>query len=296
MFSPATREKSLLRMAIMGPSGTGKSYSAMKIMSYLVDGQFAVIDTERDSARKYAPLPGESAEPEKGTFDFLHAGITNYAPENYIKLIKAAAEARIPGIVIDSLSHAWAGKGGILDLKDQLDKVSKNSYTNWREMTPKHNELIESILDYPGHVIVTIRTKMEYAQTKDDNGRNKVEKLGMGGIQRDDVEYEFDVVMMMTQANAAEVTKTRYSVLAGQLIPKPGQELAETLKYWLGQGGEAPMSRAEFVAKCWTEFGLEELKVGPELARLKLNGIQGFDKYNKIYEAMLKQLPKAANE
>lgn len=286
-FAPATREKSLLRMALMGPSGNGKSYTALKLMTYLLDPDqvFAVIDTERDSARKYAPLPGEKADPESGTFNFLHSGITNYSPENYIALIKEAEKAKIPGLVIDSLSHAWFAKGGILDQKDTLDQNSKNSYTNWRSLTPKHNDLVEAILDYPGHVIVTLRTKMEYAQTKDENGKGKVEKLGLGAIQRDDVEYEFDVVMMMTSSNAAEVTKTRYSIIANQTIQKPGQELAETLRYWLGQGGEAALTKSKFEEECLTKFDLMPAQIGPMLAQLKIKA-QGYNRYNLMLEAL----------
>lgn len=286
-FAPATREKSNLRLALMGVPGAGKTYTAMNIMQHLVGPGFAVIDTEHDSARKYAPLPGEKADPEKGTFDFVHAGITNYDPANYIALIKEAAAAKIPGLVIDSLTHAWNGIGGILDKKDQLDRVSKNSYTNWRDLTPVHNKLIESILEFPGHVIVTFRAKMEYTQYKDDNGKNKVEKLGLGAVQRDDVEYEFDVVMLMDQFNTAQVTKTRYAFLNGQTIQKPGKALADDLLYWLGQGAERPMTREELVQKA-AEFDMDEAALGAFLAKNKLTTLQGFNRYTVMYEALVK--------
>lgn len=286
-FAPATREKSYLRMAVLGVPGAGKTYSSMKVMQYLVGPGFAVIDTEHDSARKYAPLPGEKADPEKGTFDFIHAGLTNYDPQNFINLIKEAAAAGIPGLVIDSLSHAWSGIGGILDKKDQLDRTSKNSYTNWRELTPVHNKLIEAILEYPGHVIVCFRAKMEYAQEKDDNGRSKVVKLGLGAIQRDDVEYEFDVVALMDQSNAAQITKTRYSFLSGRTINKPGKELADDLLYWLGQGGERPMTREELLLKANEAYSMNEADVGAFLAKNRLTALQGFNRYTTMWEKLV---------
>ena len=286
-FAPATREKSYLRMALIGTPGSGKTYTALKVMQNLVGPGFAVIDTEHGSARKYAPLPGEAADPEKGTFDFVHADLSNYDPANYIALIKEAAAAKIPGIVIDSLTHAWSGIGGILDKKDQLDRTSKNSYTNWRDLTPIHNKLIEAILEFPGHVIVCFRAKMEYAQEKDENGRSKVVKLGLGAIQRDDVEYEFDVVMLMDQNNSAQVVKTRYSFLSGKTISKPGKEVAADLAYWLGQGGDPPMTREELVLKA-AELGLSEADLGVFLAKNKLTNLQGFNRYTVMYEALVK--------
>ena len=234
-FAPATKKKSRLRLAILGPSGSGKTYSALAIGKHLaatLKSPLAVIDTERGSASKYA---GDVA-------DFSVLELTSFSPGNYIKAIRLAQANGFKVIIVDSLSHAWFGADGILD---QKDKKGDTSFGAWRTLTPQHNDLVEAILAFDGHIICTMRSKMEYVQEKDAKGKTTVRKVGLAPVQREGMEYEFDVIGEMDVDNCMHVTKTRCSALADASIRKPGADVATILLDWLDQGvDEAPRPAA----------------------------------------------------
>ena len=227
MFEKATKTQSRLRLALCGPAGSGKTYTALTVGSAL--GRVAVLDTERGSASKYADRFG---------FDVVE--LDNYHPDDYRKVIKAAEAAGYDVLVIDSLSHAWSGKGGALDLKDKATARSRsgNSYTAWREVTPLHNALVDAILGADLHVIATMRSKTEYILEDNGKGGKTPRKLGMAPVQRDGMEYEFDVVGDLDWSHNLVVSKTRCADLSGAVIKQPEQteEFAKLLADWVGSG------------------------------------------------------------
>ena len=99
-------------------------------------------------------------------------------------------------IIVDSLSHAWNGKGGVLEIVDEVlaRKKTSNSMVGWKEATPIHQNLIENIVSSGIHIIATMRSKQEYVIEKDSKGKTQINKKGLAPIQRDGMEYEFDVV------------------------------------------------------------------------------------------------------
>jgi hypothetical protein len=224
LFKKAVKEAAKLRLALAGPSGSGKTYTALAIAAALNAGSVAVVDTESGSASKYADL-----------FDFDVAEMTNFHPQNYIKAIGEAVAAGYGVIILDSLSHAWVGTGGLLDIVDNIAKKSqsKNSYTAWKDGTPIQNALIDAILQSPIHIIATMRSKTDYVMEADSRGKMAPRKVGMAAIQRDGMEYEFDVLMQMTLDNDAIVEKTRCPELSGKVFSKPGEDLAGILAKWL---------------------------------------------------------------
>jgi hypothetical protein len=232
-FRRATKEQSRLRLALAGPAGSGKTYTALLLASALADGDgVALIDTERGSASKYA-----DAFPP---FDVLE--LASFHPERYIEAIGDAEAAGYRVLVIDSLSHAWMGKDGALELVDKAGKRSPsgNNFAAWREVTPLHNALVDAMLGANLHIIVTLRSKTEYVIEKDDKGRTSIRKMGLAPVQRDGLEYEFDVYADLDQSHTLIVGKTRCMALADAVITRPGKELAATLRDWLGSGVPAP--------------------------------------------------------
>lgn len=228
MFAKATKKKARLRLAIAGASGSGKTFTALTVGKH-IGNRMAVIDTERGSASKYV----------RDVADFDTCELEHFAVQRYLQAIKNAAESGYDVLVIDSLSHAWAGKGGILEEADKRG----GKFGAWRDLTPLQQSLMDAILSYPGHVIATMRSKMAYEVTTDESkGRKetKVEKIGLAHVQRDDVSYEFDVMLDMDEKNNARVTKTRCPALTGQVLSKPGKDLADTLLAWLSDGEAAP--------------------------------------------------------
>lgn len=227
-FTKATKSRAKLRLALIGPSGCGKTYTALTLAT-AIGGPVAVIDTEHGSASKYADLFG---------FDVLEPD--SFAPAVYVRAIQEAEAAGYNVLVIDSLSHAWMGKDGALEQVDRAAKRSPsgNSYVAWRDVTPQHNALVEAMIACRMHLIVTMRAKMEYEQVKDDKGKTTIRKVGLAPIQRDGLEYEFDVVGDMTQDNTLMVSKTRCPVLNGAIIERPDANLAKVLLKWLDDGAE----------------------------------------------------------
>lgn len=223
-FKPATKTASRLRLALAGPAGSGKTYSSLAIACALSQ-RVAVLDTERGSASKYSDL-----------FEFSTLELESFHPDRYIEAIEAAADAGFEALVIDSLSHAWMGKDGALELVDRAAKRSQsaNSFGAWREVTPLHNALVDAMIGSRLHLIVTLRSKTEYVQEKDEKGRTVIRKMGMAPVQRDGLEYEFDVYGDLDQDNSLIIGKTRCPALAGQIIRKPGAQIAATLQEWLG--------------------------------------------------------------
>jgi hypothetical protein len=225
-FKKATKTQARLRLALIGPSGSGKTYTALTLAQHLGE-RVAVIDTERGSASKYADL-----------FAFDALELDTFSPLTYVDAIKAAEAAGYDVLVIDSLSHAWMGKEGALEQVDRVAARSKsnNSYTAWRDVTPMHTALIDAMLQTRCHLIVTMRAKTEYVLEANSKGKMEPRKVGMAPIQRDGMEYEFDVVGDMDFDNTLIVTKSRCSALTGAVIGKPGKELADALKAWLTDG------------------------------------------------------------
>jgi len=152
-FKKAKKTENRLRIAISGAAGSGKTFSALQIAKG-IGGKIAVIDTERGSASLYS---------DRFDFDVLDME-PPYSPEKYVAAIELAEKNGYNVIIIDSLTHSWAGIGGILDLHDAIQKSSKsgNGYTAWREVTPLQNKLIDTITSSKIHIIGTMRSKMEY--------------------------------------------------------------------------------------------------------------------------------------
>lgn len=225
-FKVATKDKSRARIALIGPSGSGKTFSALRIARGLVgpNGRIGLIDTENRTASKYADK-----------FHFEVDELDHFAPADYVEKIQDANLEGIDVLIIDSLSHAWMGKGGALEQVDQAASRSKtgNSFGAWREVTPQHNALVEAIIRSPLHIIVTMRAKTDYVQEKDKDGRTVIRKVGLAPIQREGLEYEFDVVGDMDLDNTLVITKTRCSDLNRAVIKEPGEAMGQQLADWL---------------------------------------------------------------
>lgn len=228
-FTKATRQKARLRLALTGPSGSGKTWGAL-LLAQGLGGKIAVIDTERESASLYSHLTD---------FDTLNLGAP-FTPERYIEAIKTAEEAGYDTLIIDSITHEWSGVGGCLEEVDRIAraKYKGNSWSAWNDVTPRHRALLDAILHSPMHVIVTLRSKTETAQTE-ENGRKKVVKLGMKAEQRDGFEYEMTVVLdLIHDGNFATATKDRTGLFSNASPAPITADTGAQLKQWLEAGAE----------------------------------------------------------
>ncbi|MFE0036790.1 AAA family ATPase [Streptomyces sp. NPDC059015] len=228
-FAPATRETAKARIALQGPGGSGKTKTALRMAEGLAQGGLiGVVDTERGSALKYAPVPGR---PDIEAHKFAHLPMAFCSPENLIAAVRAAEEARVAVLIIDSWSHFWAGKGGLLArVEEEGKKINGGKFSAWAPVNEMEQDMLDALLGFPGHVIVTMRTKNDY-----ELANGKVKKLGVKTVQREGAEYEVDVVIDMIEGTGT-VTKTRYTPLNGASVHHPGPEFAEAILEQLGQG------------------------------------------------------------
>lgn len=241
----ATKSAGRARIALEGPGGSGKTYTALELaheLAKLTGGRVLVIDTERGSAAKYA---GE--EYFGGTFDFDVLELAeDQGPLAYVAALRLAADEGYAAVVVDSLSHAWVGRGGALEQVDQIasNSPSKNSFYAWRSVTPQHNLLVDTMLSSPFHLIATLRVKTEYVEVQ-EGSKKFYQRVGLASIQRDGLEYEFDVIGDVDLQHEIRISKTRCRALTdAHIAPKSGQGrdyawLAARVCEWLTDGKPA---------------------------------------------------------
>lgn len=234
-FTPATRHEAKARVALIGPTGAGKTWTALQWAEILAGpaGTIGVIDTENGSASLYSD-----------TYQFQTAPW--YPPYDPAKLAAAvnAAAKQFDVLIVDSLTHFWQGDGGVLDIVEQEGaKVGArgNNFAGWKKGTPLWRGILDALIFAPCHVVVTMRSKMDYVQQQGNDGRMRVEKMGMAPVARNDVEYEFTVVGELDQAHRLTITKSRCSALADQVAPAhQAEKLAAALVEWLGTASPDP--------------------------------------------------------
>jgi len=240
-FAPCINTGFYLRLGLLGPSGSGKTYTALKVATELGFEHVGIIDTENRSARRYAKSFARR---------FSTLELPSFSPQSYVEALHIAADCGLQVLVVDSLSHAWMGKGGVLDMVDQSAKrqargAGGSSFNGWREVTPEHNRLVEALVRAPLHLIVTMRVKTEYVVETDQRGKSVPRKVGLAPVQRDGLEYEFDVIGDLSLDHELLITKTRCSALKDAVISHPGAELAQTLRGWLDGAEPAPAAAPE---------------------------------------------------
>lgn len=229
----AQRRALSAKVALVGPAGSGKTYSALLLAQGLAgeDGTIAVIDTEHGRSELYADL-----------CDFSVITLEDYSPVTYAEAIDFAVEQGFSVIIIDSLSHAWDGAGGALELVDAARNRNKNNkFAGWKDVTPLHRRMMDKIVKCPVHLVATMRSKTKYEVQMTDSGKTKPVRIGQAPVQREGSEYEFDLFCQLDQDHVMDVQKTRLVGLNldnKQIMATP--ELGRDIQAWLGEGVEDP--------------------------------------------------------
>jgi AAA domain len=240
MFSirQAERRQAKLRLALTGTSGSGKSLGAINLAAGM-GKKFVVIDTEHRSADLYADV---------AKFDVLTLD-KPFTPEKYIQAINYCESQGYEIIIVDSLSHAWSGEGGALDMHDAATQASpsKNSYMAWKEITPWQNKLVNTIIQSTAHIIVTMRVKTHY-DVVDVGGKKRPIKIGLSPIQKDGLEYEFTCVLSMDKDSYLYTSsKDRTSIFEGK-HEKLSQDSGKRIMEWLESGKSIEESQKEEIS------------------------------------------------
>lgn len=230
----AERKKAKLRLGISAPTGAGKTYSSLLIASG-IGPKVGLIDTENGSGDLYADSPAIKKALPNG-YDIINLSAP-FDPQKYVDAIQAFEDAHYDVIIVDSLSHAWAGSGGSLDKQGKEADKTGNSYTAWRKITPAHNALVDKLLQSPAHIIADMRAKTEYVQEKNEQGKTVVRKVGMAPVMRDGIEYEFTVFGELDQQHNFQASKDRTGLFGDQIFV-PSKKTGEMLLEWLNSGKE----------------------------------------------------------
>ena len=250
----AKRSQAFLKMGIASPSGGGKTLGALLVAYGLMKKKYpnlsdeelwskiAIIDTENGSGELYVGLD----------LGYLVIGEYNavtinppFTVDKYLMGMKLCEDNAMEVCIIDSSTHLWSAEGGLLEQQNVAAKRSGNSYTAWRDITPLHNQFVNTMLQCNMHVIATMRSKQEYVQEKNQAGKTIVKKLGLEPEQRKGMEYEFTVFFDVDQDHMAYGSKDRTSLFDNQYF-KISPETGETLMGWLLG---ADTSKREVIAK-----------------------------------------------
>lgn len=245
----AARKRAKIRVCLQGASGSGKTYSSLLLAHGLCNdwSKIAVIDTENHSSELYSHL---------GAYYTLSISAP-FSPEKYIEAISICEAANIEVIIIDSSTHLWDGPGGILDVHSSM---SGNSFTNWGKLTPRYNAFIQAMLNSTSHIIATVRSKQEYVLSE-KNGRQVPEKVGMKGVQRDGIDYEFTLVFEIDCKQQASATKDRTSLFINKPPVKLSQKEGKILSDWCNTDKEVFLSIDYFEEQINAAKSIDELTV-----------------------------------
>ncbi|HRQ17733.1 MAG TPA: AAA family ATPase [Agriterribacter sp.] len=277
----ATRTKAKIRLGLSAVSGGGKTYSAILIAKGLCGGlsKVAIIDTENGSADLYSHLGEYNVLPLTAPF----------TPEKYIEAIKTCEKAGMEVIIIDSITHEWEGKGGCLEIVETLTQASssKNSYTMWAKVTPRHQAFIDAILQSTAHMITTVRRKQDYEMSKDHNGKTKVEKAGLKEVTRESYEYELTVNLQLDTAHQATASKDRTGLFMGKPEFIPSEDTGRMIADWCEIGIDPEEETKAGVAKLANCNDVDDLKALKETLPAYVLSSEDFKiaatkKYNEV--------------
>jgi len=304
----AKREKIYCKIALMAPSGGGKTYSALRLATGMAR------EIEQETGKKAKILLGNT-EQKRGYYyanEFKYDIVDIEAPHNpekYVDFINFAVEKGYDILIIDSSSHEWEGRGGCLELHQQAG----GQYQNWKNITPRHNKFIEAIADSPLHIIATMRGKDQYEMTKDNNGKTSVQKLGVGAKQRDGFEYEFTCTFLIDQKTSmAEAQKDNTHIFENEVATLLSEDYGERIIKWANSGeGYTPPVRGrdeseggtqstyqddlatvkkEIVALCTDLGGTKNEELMAELKKFTASGnpnaLRDFDKAKDCLEKL----------
>ena len=232
------RQQLRARIAMTGPSGAGKTLSGLMIARGLAGqrGIVACINTEPEGPQTYAGRPDVPTEEQTRVIEFSPP----YRPKVLLDAINhAVTELKATVILVDSLSHFWNGKGGALEMVDDKKRTARNEFTAWGDVSKEQDDMIEALVRVPCHLIVCMRSKMEYVLETNDKGKQVPKKVGLGPIQRDGVEYEFMVVFDCDRlTHHAKASKDRTGLFSELdpflIVPQVGSDLNR----WLESGEE----------------------------------------------------------
>jgi len=252
----AQREKEKAIVGFIGPSGSGKTAGALLVAYGMmreaypdasdkeVWSKIGVVDTEHRRAKLYANLQFDDVR----IGSFKHIDFTPpYTTERYQMALEAIKEAGAEVVIIDSLSHNWAGEGGIVEKHGEMQG---NSFQNWGKLAPETTKLIKTLTQNDVHILATLRTKTEYVVEPNSEGKMAPRKVGTKPVQKDEMEYEFMLNFNIGIDHLAETSKDNTRMFEGSsfiLNPEVGRKLYQWLELGIDVKAEEEAERIRLI-------------------------------------------------
>jgi hypothetical protein len=236
-FEAAAKEARPVRAVLDGPPGSGRTLAALRMAAALGEN-IAVIDTERGRSRQYADQ-----------IPFRVTELASFHPNNLSLALYAASEHDV--VVIDCWSAFWSGPAGHLE---QVDLAAQRGGSNgtsfgWREMRPLERQMLEAVMCFPGHVVTTLRDKVEVVLRTDAQGRQVPTRVGLRPEQQGSIEYEVDFAASMLPTHELVVTKSSLPAFANEVLDDAAA-VGKALRAWSEEG--VPRGpRADFLHRAY---------------------------------------------
>jgi len=330
VIEEAVKHDSKGRVCLIGPGGSGKSLTMLRLARLLAgpEGKILMVDTEQGSLAKYAVTKKNPIPDNVYTFKFDVIKLKEFSLDHWQACHAAAIDGGYAVFGTDSLSHFWVGKDGALEFVDERQRQANarrgDGQDGWKQFRPHERAMVDTMTSSPLHIICTMRTKNEYVDVTDERGRKKRQKIGLAPVQRDGLEYEFDLVGYMTDENEFVTDKTRCHHYARKAIATPTAEDFLPFAEWLmgdkledraapvaeitvqrsedaakdrksGRPTPAPAFESAAAEKPWQNFGqmrqvFAELKAqipaGDYEYILRAHGVDSPDKFKSTDEAL----------
>jgi hypothetical protein len=272
----ASRKKAKIKLGLSSVSGGGKTFSSILIAKGLCNdlSKVAIIDTENNSADLYAHL---------GNYQVLPL-IAPFSPERYIEALNSCEKAGMEVIILDSISHEWEGKGGVLELSDQLGGQYQSA---WKTLTPRHESFKQAIIQSPCHIITTVRRKQDYVLQEKQNKNGKMVqapvKAGFKEVTREGWEYELTVNLELELNHFATASKDRTNLFMGKPAFIPDETTGKMILDWCNQGTK-PLSIDEQI-----EANKDEILKRVEACKTVNELLSLYKLYPKYQQSLLDQ-------
>jgi ABC-type dipeptide/oligopeptide/nickel transport system ATPase subunit len=193
--SLAVRERVPLLVGMMGPSGGGKTYSALRVatgIQKVTGGDIFVIDTEANRAKHYADI-----------FKFRHVPfVAPFSPLDYLAAIEQSVKKGAGVVIVDSMSHEHEGPGGLLEMHEaevqrlsggDKEKAGRVNFLAWAKPKAERRRLINTILQLNTNLIFCFRAKEKIRIRQRKEEEKEPEQLGWMPIAGEEFLYEMTV-------------------------------------------------------------------------------------------------------
>jgi energy-coupling factor transporter ATP-binding protein EcfA2 len=214
-----------LMVGLVGPSGGGKTYSALRLatgIQRVTGGDIFVIDTESRRSLHYA-----------NQFKFRHVPFTApFGPLDYLAAIEYCAKRGAKVVIVDSMSHEHEGPGGVLEQHtaeverlsggDQ-QKAERVKMLAWSAPKQARRRMINSILQLPVSSIFCFRAK---EKLKIERGQEP-KALGFMPIAGEEFVYEMTInCLLLPKANGVPTWQSNeQGELATMKLPEQFRQL-----------------------------------------------------------------------